>query len=56
MRYYYAELNESGVCVAVVDTHEPIDSPQMVAIESPDESYLFRTYADGAFGAPPEFS
>lgn len=49
MRYYYAELNDDGMCIAVVNTHEPIESPKMIAIESPDDSYLFRTYTNGVW-------
>lgn len=54
MRYCYAQLDESGVCIAVVDTFDPIESPLMIPVESASDSYLFCTYADGVFTPPAE--
>lgn len=46
-RYSYAQINALGVCVAVTDSHRPIESPSMIAIESADPDYIGRTYAGG---------
>lgn len=47
MRYYYAQIDGSGICTGVIDTHAEILSPNMISIPSPDASYIGRTYADG---------
>ena len=46
-RYYYAQINDSGICTGVVDTDREIPQPYMIPIESADKSYMGRTYADG---------
>ena len=48
---YYAQLNNGVVC-AVTETAAPIDSPNMIALESFDASLLGHTYAAGVFTAP----
>lgn len=51
MRYFYAQLDASGVCTGVIDTHAEMDLPHMVAIESADASYIGKTYANGQWEA-----
>ena len=49
---YYAQLNAGVVC-AVTETAAPIDSPDMIALESFDTSLLGHAYSNGVFTAPP---
>ncbi len=49
MRYYYAQINESGVCTGVLDTHAEIVSDLMIPIASCDASYIGRIYSGGAW-------
>lgn len=46
---YYAQIDENNVCYAVTQTTGQIDQPDMIEIESYDESLLFKTYANGVF-------
>lgn len=47
MRYYYAQINNAGVCTGVIDTHAEINAPNMIQIPSPDKEYIGRTHANG---------
>jgi len=49
MRYFYAQIDEDGFCVAVLNTHAPIESPLMVAMEAYDSSFIGRQFVDGAW-------
>lgn len=49
MRHYYAQIDNAGVCTAVLDTHAPIDAPHMIPIDEPRSDYIGRTYAGGAW-------
>lgn len=42
--YYYAELNENDICVAVYESLDPIDDPSYIEIDSLDDSYTGRHY------------
>lgn len=49
MRYYYAQIDGSGVCTGVIDTHAQIIADHMIPIPSCDSSYIGRTYSGGAW-------
>lgn len=49
---YYAQIT-GGIVVAVTETHSPIDSPDMILLETPDTSLLGHSYTAGVFTAPP---
>lgn len=40
MRYYYAQIDEAGVCTGVLDTHAPISAAHMIPIATPDSSFI----------------
>lgn len=49
MRYYYAQIDMSGKCVGVIDTHAEIVAIHMIAIASCDPSYIGRVYSGGVW-------
>ena len=56
---YYAQINEAGRVVAVVETSGPLEGPRNIPVESMDESLhglvydaLEGTFAPPAQGAP----
>ena len=49
---YYAQLNEAGRVVAVVETSSPLEGASNVLLDSLDESILGHTHADGEFTPP----
>lgn len=52
MRYYYAQIDDWGVCAGVIETHAEMHLPHMVPIESADPAYIGRTYTNGEWEAP----
>lgn len=40
MTYYYAQLDESSVCYALLQTYAQINAANMISIPAYDESYL----------------
>ena len=44
MRYFYAQIDGDGVCIALLDTNAPASLPFMIAIESMDETLLGKTW------------
>lgn len=44
MTFFYAQIDDSNVCVAVTQTAEPVDAPNMVPIDVFDASLAGRTY------------
>lgn len=54
MRYYYAKLAGSR-CVSVLDTHQPIDAPDMLPIQAYDPALIGQLYdaVTGTFGPDP---
>jgi len=48
---YYAQITV-GIVTGVTETHNAIESPNMIAIDSLDASLLGYTYAAGVFTAP----
>lgn len=49
MRYYYAQINEGGICTGVTDTHAAISAPQMIPVDSPDPSYIGKRWTGSAW-------
>lgn len=43
-RYYYAQINESNVCIGWLDTYREIVAPNMIPIDAPDDQYLGRVW------------
>jgi hypothetical protein len=50
---YYAQLNNQNIVVAVTETSEEVNAPNIVLIDSFDASLLGATYANGDFVKPP---
>lgn len=44
MRYYYAQIDNGGVCTGVIDTHAEIVAPHMIPIPSADPAYIGQTW------------
>ena len=44
MRHCYAQINELGLCTGVIDTHAPIDAPDMIPILNADPDYIGQTW------------
>ncbi len=44
MRHCYAQINELGLCTGVIDTHAPIDAPDMIPILTADPVYIGQTW------------
>lgn len=55
MRYYYAEIDSSGSCTGVLDTHEAIVSTTMIQLASFDASMVGQYWNGASFEvvAPP---
>jgi len=53
MRYYYLELNESGVVKSALETFAQIDNPNMIQTDSFRSDLLDWSYVNGEFIAPP---
>lgn len=49
MRYFYAQVDEGGVCNGVLDTHAPINAPHMISIPTPDPSYIGKRWTGSAW-------
>lgn len=47
--YYYAEIDENGICFAVSDLSGEMDKPTMIALESYDVSVLGKRYENGVW-------
>jgi len=46
---YYAELREDNKVKALLDTHGTFDVPNMIKIDSLDDSLLGKIYSNGEF-------
>lgn len=53
MRYFYAQIDGTGRCVGVIDTHQPIDAAHMVAVASMDITLLGRYWNGSAWQDAP---
>lgn len=51
--WFYAQLGDGGVCVAVTQTAGPIDAAHMLRVDGLDETLTGRTYTAGEWSAPP---
>ena len=48
--FYYAEINESNVCIAILDTPTEItDNPKMILTDTYDMSILGKKYNNGVW-------
>ena len=45
----YAQIDENGVCVAVIEDSEVITQDDFIPIEGDPISYMGRTYTDGVW-------
>ena len=45
--YYYAEIDETGMCIGVQDRTDQEISEFMIPIPVYDEEYIFKYYIDG---------
>ena len=49
-RFYYSEINENNVCIAVLDTPTEItDNPKMILTDTYDLSVLGKKYNNGVW-------
>lgn len=44
MRHCYAQIDGAGICTSVIDTHAPIDAPDMIPILTADPDYIGQTW------------
>lgn len=42
--FYYAQINESGICIGISSLNQEINNPEMIMIESYNVDYLWRKY------------
>ena len=50
IHFYYAEINENNVCIALLDTPtEIIDNPKMILTDTYDLSVLGKSYNNGVW-------
>ena len=47
MAKYYAELNESNICIAISQLSGAVEQSNMIEIPSADEHYRWRKYENG---------
>lgn len=52
-RYFYAEINEEGICCNVSDLSGEVESPTMIPLETYDETLLGKKYAEGVWEEVP---
>jgi hypothetical protein len=46
---YYAQINQDGIVYAVTQTAGAVDQPNMIQIDSLDQSLLGKLYQNGQF-------
>lgn len=44
--FYYAQINENNICVAVSQLSEIVEKSNMIQINEYDENFIFRKYED----------
>ena len=54
MKYYYAQLDESNICIAVSDLSGPVTADNMIRLESYDISLLGKKYNNGVWEDMPQ--
>ncbi len=52
MDYFYAQIDSNAVCYAILQTHAPIEQPDMVALDAYDEAYLGKRWTGSAWESP----
>lgn len=51
---HYAEINQSNICIAELETTTPINSPTMIEVVGVMGSFMGKLYENGQFVEPPE--
>jgi hypothetical protein len=46
---FYAQIDANGVCFAVSNLTDVVDSPNLIPIDSPDSDILWRKYVNGVW-------
>lgn len=54
MTYYYAQINESSVCYALLQTYAQINVANMISIPAYDESYLGKQWTGASWEDMPQ--
>jgi len=53
MRYYYVQLNDQNVVKSVLETHAPINKPNMIQTDRFRADLADWSYVNGEFVPPP---
>ena len=54
MKYYYAQIDESNICIAVSDLSGPVTADNMLRLETYDISLLGKKYNNGVWADMPQ--
>lgn len=54
MTYYYAQINDSSICYALLQTYAQINANNMISIQSYDVSYLGKQWTGASWEEPTE--
>ena len=54
MKYYYAQIDESSICIAVSDLSGPVTAANMLRLETYDISLLGKKYNNGVWEDMPQ--
>ena len=54
MKYYYAQIDESNICIAVSDLSGPVTADNMLRLETYDISLLGKKYNNGVWEDMPQ--
>lgn len=54
MKYYYAQIDENNICIAVSDLSGPVTADNMLRLETYDISLLGKKYNNGVWEDMPQ--
>ena len=54
MTYYYAQINDSSICYALLQTYAQINASNMISIPSYDETYLGKRWTGTSWEDVPQ--
>ena len=54
MKYYYAQIDESSICIAVSDLSGPVTAANMLRLETYDINLLGKKYNNGVWEEVPQ--
>ena len=54
MKYYYAQIDENNICIAVSDLSGPVTADNMLRLETYDISLLGKKYNNGVWEVMPQ--